>query len=125
MSVTLKITGIGILFLLIIVTGILLVRTGRPYNPVMFNIHKFISLAGIVLGGIFVYNAYGNIEGIPFLLPLIIVTGILYIVLLVSGGLLDLDKPFHNLLQIIHRIGSPVTIIFTIVIFYILLKKAI
>ena len=44
MSITLKITGIGIVFLLIIISGIWLTKTGRPYSPVLFNVHKLISL---------------------------------------------------------------------------------
>ena len=123
LSITLKITVIGVLFLLIIISGISLARTGKPYSPVLFNIHKLISLAGVVLTGIVVYNLLRGLEVSPLMWALVIVTGVFFIILIVSGGLLILDKPFYNLLRTIHRILPAVSIILTAVIFFFLLRK--
>jgi len=123
MSITLKITGIGIVFLLIIISGIWLTKTGKPYSPVLFNIHKLISFAGVVVTSIFVYNLFQGTDISPIMWTLVIVTGVIYIVLLVTGGLLNLDKPFYNLLRTIHRILPALSIVLTAVIFYFLLRK--
>ncbi len=123
MSITLKITGIGVLFLLVIISGIWLTKAGKPYNPILFNVHKLISLAGVIIAGIFVYNLLRGMEISPLMWTLVIGTGVFFIGLIVSGGLLNLDKPFYNLLRTIHRILPAVSIIMTAVIFYFLLRK--
>jgi hypothetical protein len=123
MSITLKITGIGVLFLLIIISGIWLTKAGRPYSPVLFNVHKLISLAGVGVTGIVVYNLFNSLDVGPLLWTFIIVTGLFFVVLIVTGGLLNLDKPVYNLLRTIHRILSAVSVILTAVIFYFLLRK--
>jgi len=123
MSITLKITGIVIVFLLIIISGIWLTKTGRPYSPVLFNVHKLISLIGVVVTGIVVYNLLRGLEVSPLMWTMVIVTGLFFILLIVTGGLLNLDKPFYNLLRTIHRILPAVSVILTAVIFYFLLRK--
>jgi hypothetical protein len=122
-SITLKLAAIGILFLLIVATGIWLTRTGKPYNPVLFNVHKVISLAGVVITGIVVYNMLVGIETIPVMWVLVIATGVFFIALLVTGGLLNLDKPFYNLFRTIHRVLSALSIVLNILIFYIIMDK--
>jgi hypothetical protein len=123
MNITMKITTVGVLFLLIVLSGVWLTNTGKPYNPVVFNVHKLISVAGVIVTGIFVYKLLRSIEISPLLWTVTIVTGLLFIILLVTGGLLNLDKPFYDLMRTIHRITPAISIILTIVIFYLLLKK--
>lgn len=123
MSITLKITGIGVLFALIILSGIWLTKTGRPYSPVLFNVHKLVSLAGVVVTGIFVYNLLRGIEIRPLMWALVILTGVFFIVLIVTGGLLNLDKPFYTILRTIHRILPAFSIILPAIVFFLLLEK--
>jgi hypothetical protein len=123
MNITLKLTGLGILFLLIIISGIWLTKTGRPYQNNVFNAHKLISLLAVVLGTIMVYNLQKGMEISALTTSFMIIAAILFIVLIITGGLLNLDKPFYDTLRITHRILSPITIILTVVVFYFLLKK--
>ena len=46
--------------------------------------------------GIVVYNLLRGIEIRPLIWALVILTGVFFIVLIVTGGLLNLDKPFYN-----------------------------
>jgi hypothetical protein len=123
MSLTMKLSGLGILVIAIIVSGVLLAKSGKPYNPVLFNVHKLISLAAVVLGGIWVYNLYGSPHSGNLLITLIVVAALLYIVLFVTGGMLNVEKPFEDTLRVIHKYTPAVAVIFTVVIFYLLLKK--
>jgi len=123
MNITIKLTGLGILFLLIIISGIWLTKTGRPYQNILFSVHKFVSLLTVVLGAIMVYNLQKSTEISALATTLMIVAGIIFIILIVTGGLLNLDKPFYETLRITHRILSPITVILTVVVFYLLLKK--
>lgn len=123
MNITIKLTGLGLLFLLIIISGIWLTKTGRPYQNIVFNVHKLISLLTVVLGAIMVYNLQKGLEISGLATSLMILAGIMFIILTITGGLLNLDKPFYDTLRIVHRILSPLSIILTIIVFYILLKK--
>lgn len=122
MTITIKITGIAVLFLLIIISGFWLTKKNRPYPTVLFNVHKLFSLAAFILNGIVIHNLQGEIELSSMLFLLIIVTSGLFILSIITGGLLNLDKPFYNLLKLLHRILSPTTIILTALIFYLTLK---
>jgi len=123
MSLTLKITGIGLLFLLMIFSGIWLTKTGKPYTPVLFNVHKLLSLAAVVLAGIQAYSLFKNADAGSLELTLLILAGVLFIVLFVSGGLLNEDLKIYHLLRALHRITPLVAVTLTVVVFYLLLKK--
>lgn len=123
MNVSVKITLISLIFLLIVVSGIWLTRTGKPYNPVLFNVHKFVSLTGVVVTAVLLYGYFNSMEVSPLIVALTIAAGLLFVVLLVSGGLLNLDIKLYKLLRIVHRITPALSIILTALIFLLLLKK--
>jgi len=123
MNISLKITGIGFLFVLIILSGIWLTKTGKPYPSILFNAHKLLSLAGTILAGIVAYQLQKPIELSTQLTTIVIVTGIFLLVLIITGGLLNLEKSFFQVLRIIHRILSPLTIALVTLTFYLLMKK--
>ena len=123
MSITLRITGIGLLFLLMILSGIWLTKTGKPYNPVLFNVHKILSLAAVVLAGIQAYALFRQVDTGSLEATLLILAAALFLVLIVSGGLLKEDFRIHDLLRIVHRITPVLAIAITGVLFYLFLKK--
>jgi len=122
MPITIKITGIAFLFFLMIITGFWLSKKEKPYPVFLFNVHKLLSLAAFILGGIVIYNLQKGIEITSGHLLLISATGVLFILSIITGGLLNLDKPFYNLLKLLHRILSPIVIILTGTIFYLILR---
>ena len=122
MPITIKITGIAFLFFLMIISGFWLSKKDKPYPVVLFNIHKLLSLAAFILGGIVIYNLQKGIEITSGHLLFISATGVLFILSIITGGLLNLDKPFYNLLKLLHRILSPIVIILTATIFYLTLR---
>jgi hypothetical protein len=123
MATTLKIAGLGLLFLLMVLSGIWLSKAGRPYDPVLFNVHKVISVLAVVLAGIWVYYLYRGSGGSSLQLTLMVAGGVLYLLLIVSGGLLNLELSFSPVLRSLHRILPAVALVVTFVLFYGLLKK--
>jgi len=123
MSITLRITGIGLLFILMIGSGVWLTKTGKPYNPVMFNVHKILSLAAVVLAGIQAYALFRQVDAGSLEASLLILAGGLFLVLIVSGGLLNQDFRIYDLLRTVHRITPLLAIAITVVLFYLFLKK--
>ena len=122
MSITLKISGIAILFILMIVSGIWLAKTGKPYDATLFNMHKFLSLIAVVVTGILAYNLYRAGAFPQVVLLLMFIAAVLFLVLIVSGGLMNTNTAAHQLLQVVHRITSGAAIILSVLVFYMLLK---
>lgn len=44
----LRVIGAGFFYLFIFVSGFWLSRSGKPYNGIVFNIHKLIALVAVV-----------------------------------------------------------------------------
>lgn len=81
--------GLSILTLL---SGLWLSRLGKPYNTWVFNVHKLIAVATIVVIGISMFNLYRTLELQAFIgNALIVLSGLLLISLVVTGGLLSLN----------------------------------
>ncbi len=85
----LRIIGVGILFLLIFLTGYWLSRLGRPLGTVPLNIHKFIALADVVLivATIYWINKSASLQ--PAVLAGVIVGMVLFAATIVTGGLVS------------------------------------
>ena len=122
MNLTAKLIGIGVLFILVIITGFYITREGKPYNSALFNTHKLIALAGTVLIGILIYKLQQGMELSLFVGTLLTIAGVMFLLLIVSGGLLNLEISFSKILKWIHRIVTGMAIIITTLLFYLLIK---
>lgn len=106
-----------ILFLMALVFGFWLSHAGKPYNGLLFNIHKLIALVCVVLLGIqFSKTLYtpqqGWISNPPLLLILLLaVSALCVIALFVSGALMSAGKLDFALMLTIHRITPVVLVI--------------
>ncbi len=95
----------GILFLLTLAFGFWLSHAGKPYNGLLFNVHKLIALGGVVL-------VILHLTKIPNLLtPFSLVAvglglaGFCVIALFVSGALMSVGKLDYALMLNIHRLA--------------------
>jgi len=104
MTVLQKIIGVGGLFLLTLVTGVIVTRLGRPYNTGIFTIHKLISLAFAVLMFITVRGLLKEVEAGTLTVILIIIAALFIIGLFVTGALLSAGDKGYKLLATIHAI---------------------
>jgi hypothetical protein len=92
-----------ILFVLTLVFGFLLSRQGKPYNSVLFNIHKLTALGGVISIIVRLYNTM-NIANSPMLFVMLIMMGICVVTLFVSGALMSLGKLHYKFTLAVHRI---------------------
>ena len=118
MSTRLRIVAIIALFLLKFLFGVLLTRSGKPYSVVMLALHKIISLLTVVLIGMTVYNLRRDVGLIAVEVGAIIVTGLLFVLTIATGGLLSTDKPAHAAITIVHRVVPFLAVLFTAVTIY-------
>ncbi len=102
----------GIAFILTLAFGVWLSRMGKPYNGVIFNIHKLCALAAVILTAVPIYRALAGPGDPPTLaILLIILVAACVVVLFASGALMSLDKWSYKSLLILHQVGPAAAVI--------------
>ena len=124
MDIVAKFVTPGVLFLLTLVFGFWLSRSGKPYNGLLFNIHKLIALAAVIVTAIQAHNAPKIVEAQPILSALLILIGLCAVALFVTGALMSANKPAHDTLLTIHRIAPPLVVVVAIGALYLLGGRA-
>ena len=120
MDIVAKFVTPGVTFLLTLAFGFWLSRSGKPYNGLVFNIHKLIALAAVVVTAIQTFNALRVIEAQPILIVLLIVIGLCAVALFMTGALMSANKPAHDRLLTIHKIAQLLAVLAAIGALYLL-----
>ncbi len=104
LSNKLVISGLVLVFTLL--TGFLLSRLGRPYNGLVFNVHKLIALAAVIYLGISINQVRGSIPVNAAVWGLVGLAGLFFLSLFVSGAILSIGKPADvvAVMRTIHRV---------------------
>lgn len=117
-----KLVTNSIIFIVTIISGIWLSKIEKPYNPLVFNIHKFIALAFIIYTIIISKGIYKTIQMNSILWILLILSGIFILLALISGGILSGKEEFLKSLSELHKISSAFALFSIIGWFYLSLK---
>lgn len=100
-----KFTIPGALFLFTLVFGFWLSYSGKPYHGLLFNAHKLIALAGVVIAVVQLSKSIHS-DATTTWLVLSLVTGTLSILaLFISGALMSAEKLDYTLMLSIHRVA--------------------
>lgn len=110
----------GLLFICMGATGVWLRKSGHPYKTGILTIHKLVSLGTVVMIGILVYHLHTDAGWTAVETGLVAVTGLLFLFMIVSGGLLSLEKPIRGVLLTLHRVLPVVCALSTAVTVYLL-----
>jgi len=94
----------GIVFLLTLVSGVWLSRSGKPLNTGIFTVHKLIALGAVIAAAIQTYGALRSTEAQAILIVLLILIGLCVVALFATGALISMNKPTYRTLLTIHRI---------------------
>lgn len=100
-----------ILFVSTLGFGLWLSLSGKPYNGLLFNIHKLLALGAVILAGVQVYNLMKSLPPQGWLFALIVVTVLCAVALFASGAFLSIGKLNAQVLLNVHRIAIAVAII--------------
>lgn len=86
--------------------GFWLSQTGRPYNGLLFNVHKLVALGAVVAGGLAASGLLRGLE-IPAPTPLVLAGAVLLIMaLFASGALMSMGKLDYALTLTMHRTAA-------------------
>jgi hypothetical protein len=113
----------GILFLLTLAFGFWLSHAGKPYNSLLFTVHKLIALGGVIYAG-WQFFQWTKAANAPRTLTVLLVTAALCVIaLFVSGALMSGGKLDYALMLTIHRVAPGVLAICCALALYLLVRK--
>ena len=115
-----KIMYSGLGFVLTLISGVILSKSGRPLNSAIFTIHKLIAVGTVILIGVSIRDLYkaGDVQA---LYPVIIaITGLFFLALVISGALLSFDKLAVPPVLRIHQIAPLLSLVLATITVYLL-----
>lgn len=98
-------------------------HAGKPYNGVLFNIHKLAALGAVVLAVMQFWRMPGLIDSVALIIGLLIVAALCVVALFASGALMSAGKLDYALMLTIHRLVLPVLVIVLGLVFYLLEQR--
>lgn len=101
----------GIVFILTVAFGFWLSNAGKPYNGILFNIHKLITLAGVILTVVQFAKLPQRLAPISLVALLLFLAVLCVIALFVSGALMSAGKLDYALMLTIHRVAPFVLVL--------------
>lgn len=116
---TSRIIGTGALFLFVFLSGFWLSNSGKPINTIILTIHKLIALGTLAFIGVMIHQVNQVTALSTTAWVAVVITGILFVVTIITGGLLSLEQPV-SAVSIVHKVGPFLTVAGTIVTMYFL-----
>jgi hypothetical protein len=118
-----KFSAPGILLLLTLAFGVWLSLSGKPYNGVLFNIHKLVALGSVIVTVIqFSQLLKGTqLQVLPILL--FIVAGLCVVALFFTGAMMSAGKLDYHMMLAIHRIALILLTVMMAVTLYLLIGR--
>ena len=95
----------GITFLLTLVSGAWLSRSGKPLNTAIFTLHKLLALGAVVVTALRGYRVLQSADPQTILSALIILVGLAVVALFVTGALMSANKPGYDKLRLFHKVS--------------------
>lgn len=99
-------------FLVTVAFGFWLSKLGKPYNGLLFNFHKLIALATVILAGLAVYQTIKVLDGAALIFLLLVLAALSIIALFASGALMSAGKGEYSVMKLVHNI-SPFILVIT------------
>jgi hypothetical protein len=113
----------GLFFLFIFLSGIWLSRTGRPLNVAISTLHKLISLAAGIFLLVTIYQRYQLVALSVNEWIAVVVTGLCFLGIVVSGGFLSSEEPMPVAVLRVHQILPVLTVLSTTTTLYLVLGR--
>ena len=115
-----KFNAPGIVFLLTLFFGVWLSNSGKPYNGILFNVHKLIALGAVILTAVQLFKVLKDtgVQVVPVLL--IVIAVVCVIALFATGALMSIEKMSYQVTLTIHRLALILVVIAMAVTVYLL-----
>jgi uncharacterized membrane protein YGL010W len=121
-STQVRVTGTGLLMVVIFLSGLWVTRLGKPYSTFPFTIHKLAGLAVGILLAVIVYQTHKVAPLGAAEIAAIVVTVLCFIGTVVAGGFLSVAKEIPAIVQRLHQVIPVLTLVSTAGTLYLLLR---
>jgi heme A synthase len=112
-------------FIFILITGYLLSRAGKPFNGLLLSVHKLIALGAFVYLIFTIIRIHRLTPLSPLEISACVVCGILFLILIATGGVISAMKNAPEVVHKIHQIVPYLVILSTGITLYQLLVSKI
>ena len=85
--------------------GFWLSRRGKPYNGLLFNVHKLVALATVILTVVTINRMIKVVDLVTPAILLLVIAALSVIALFVSGALMSADKGEYRMMKLMHNIS--------------------
>lgn len=93
-----------LLFVVTVLFGFWLSRLGKPYNQVLFNIHKLIALGAVVIGVMRFMRSLQSPSGV--ILGVLVLAAVCVVALFVTGAMMSAGKFEFTLMHTGHQAAA-------------------
>lgn len=111
----------GIIFLFTLAFGVWLSQKSRPYNVILFNIHKLIALGAVIFTAIRLYEVFKVTQIESIFIAMVVLLGLGVVALFVTGALMSASKMDRAPLLTVHRIAPALAVVSAGMIIYFLI----
>ncbi len=118
-----KFVAPGTAFLLTLAFGFWLSNAGKPYNGILFNIHKLIALGAVIIAVVQFAQTLKTANALAVIVALLVLAAICVIALFASGALMSAGKLDYGLMLTIHRIAPAVLVVAMALVVYLFGKQ--
>lgn len=123
MTPQLRILGLIGAVVIVVITGLWLTRSGRPYSSALLNIHKLVALAAVIAIGVLAYRANAASALQVLELAVLGLAALLVIASFASGGVVSTMKAPPAWVSWVHRIAPYLTVVAAAAAMYIVARR--
>jgi hypothetical protein len=110
----------SVVLLLTLVFGFWLSHSGKPYNGILFNIHKLLALGAVVVAVIQLSKTLPSADSLAFVVVLLALAVTSVVALFASGALMSMAKLDYALVLTVHRVAPVLLVIAMALVIYLL-----
>jgi hypothetical protein len=103
-SIELKIVVVGLLYFFTLVSGVWLSHAGKPLNGLILTLHKLIALGTVIVTAGTIYQLRTGAEMRLAVMGVIVSTGLLFLLLFISGAWLSIAKSTPGAVLLAHQV---------------------
>ncbi len=109
-----RLIGTGLALLIVFVAGFGLINAEKPYNFIVFNLHKLVAVGVLIFFAVTAYQMNQTMRLTSGELTACIVTVIVFVATIITGGLVSLETQMPPVVLLLHRIMPFVTLVCTV-----------
>jgi hypothetical protein len=110
-------------FISTLVFGFWLSKVGKPYNGILFNVHKLIALGTVIRVTMQIYGMLKILELQVLFIILMIIAGICVVALFASGAFMSIGNLNYVVMLAVHRVALALGSITIVMLIYFLYRS--